>query len=137
MKNDIILPMVAYVLYIGLMACYMFITRLNAIRGRSVAMKYFKTYPAEQLPERVIVTGRHFDNQFQVPVLFLIGCAMHFSLGLVNSVTLVLAWGFVASRFAHAFIHLGSNHIPSRAVAYAVGWVLVTCLWVQLAVFAY
>lgn len=137
MKNDIILPMVTYVLYMGIMACYMFMTRLNAVRGRSIPIKYFKTYPAEQLPDRVIVTGRHFDNQFQVPVLFLIGGAMHFSFGMVNSFTLVLAWGFVASRFAHAFVHLGSNHIPARATAYAFGWVLVTGLWLQLAFFAY
>jgi len=100
-------------------------------------MKYFKTYPAESLPERVVVTGRHFDNQFQVPVLFLIGSAMHFSLGMVNSLTLLFAWGFVVSRFAHAFVHLGSNYIPARAAAYAFGWLLVTGLWLQLAVFAF
>lgn len=129
--------MVSYVLYIFVAACYMFLTRLNAIKGRDVSMKYFKTYPTQQLPDRVIVTGRHFDNQFQVPVLFLIGSAMHFGVGMVNSLTLILAWGFVVSRFVHAFIHLGSNHIPARAAAYALGWVLVAGLWLQLAFFAY
>lgn len=136
MKNEIILPMVTYVLYIGFVACFMFMARLNAIRGRNISMKYFKTYLTEQIPERMIVTSRHFDNQFQVPMLFLIGGAMHFSLGMVNSLTLILAWGFVVSRLAHAFIHLGPNHIPSRAIAYAIGWLLVVGLWIQLASFA-
>ena len=136
MNKQIILPMVTYVMYIGFVAIYMFLTRLRAIQGKDVSMKYFKTYPKESIPDRMVITSRHFDNQFQVPVLFLIGCAMHFSLGLVNNLTLILAWGFVASRAVHAFVHLGANHIPSRATAYAIGWLLVTALWGQLAVLA-
>jgi hypothetical protein len=136
MKNQLILPMVIYVLYMGLVAVYMFLTRVNNIKGGAVKMRYFKTYPAEDLPERMIVTSRHYDNQFQVPILFLVAGAMHFSMGMVNSLTLFLAWGFVASRALHAIIHLGSNHIPKRAAFFAMGWIFVTALWLQLGYFS-
>jgi hypothetical protein len=136
MKNQIICPMVVYVLYMNIVAIYMFLTRVMHIKGGEVAMKYFKTYPSQNLPDRVVVTGRHYDNQFQVPILFLIAGSLHYSIGLVNSLTLILAWGFVFTRAIHAFVHLGSNHIPSRAFSFGLGWIMVSALWIQLGYFS-
>ena len=46
--------------------------------------------------------------------------------------TVAMAWFFVASRLAHAWIHLGSNRVQWRAGAFVAGWLTVVGLWGQL-----
>ncbi len=139
MKQQIIFPMLAYVLYMGCLSIYMFTARLNAIRGGKVSIKYFKTYSNPDVappPERAVVIARHYDNQFQVPILFLMACTLHFSIGMIDTLTLILAWAFVASRAFHGWVHLGSNNVIKRATAFGVGWLLLILIWIQLGYFA-
>jgi hypothetical protein len=84
----------------------------------------------------VTVVGRHFDNQFQLPVVYLICCLAHLAVGQVNSTTLILAWAFILTRVIHSYIHLGKNHILQRASAYTLGWIVNLLLWAQLLYFA-
>lgn len=135
MKYLIVLPMAFYVLYVF---CLMLISarvRFRAVRSKQMPIKYFASYAGE-VPDAVQVAGRHFDNQFQLPTYFLIGCTAHLILGQLNVFTLVVAWGFVASRILHSFVHLGTNHIPSRMRVYLVSWIMNLLLWGQLVVFA-
>ena len=128
--------MALYVFYIWCVTVFMFRTRVRSIKTGQVPLKYFKAYASEPPPEHVMVVGRHYDNQFQVPLLFLVTCALCIALGAVNTLTLVLAWAFVISRGFHAWIHLGSNHLQKRVMAFAAGWVAVLLLWAQLVYFA-
>ena len=107
--------------------------RIQAIKANRSVAKYFKSYTGEALSERLIVIGRHYDNQFQAPMLFLITCLAHIALGLTpNSITLFLAWAFVATRIGHSWIHLGSNNLLKRFSFFAAGWFIILILWVQL-----
>lgn len=124
--------MAFYVLFMFCLAVRMFRTRLNAIKAKEVPMNYFKAYGDASLPERVMVMGRHYDNQFQVPVLFLITCAAHLALNQATHVTLILAWAFVISRLAHSWVHLGSNNVRHRVLAFGAGWLLLLCMWIQI-----
>lgn len=124
--------MAFYVVYMWLLALYMFRTRLRAIRSGEVAAKFFKTYTGEPPAERTIIVGRHYDNQFQVPLLFLLGCSLHIALGTQNQSTLVVAWLFVFFRLLHSFVHLGSNKLQKRVAAFASAWIMALILWLQL-----
>ena len=46
----------------------------------------------------------------------------------VTVATLVVAWMFVLSRIVHAYIHVGSNHVPARRRAFLVGCGMVVVL---------
>lgn len=132
MKNQLIIPMAIYVFYIWFLAVYMFRTRVQSVKDKDVTFGYFRTYTGQFLKEKAIVVGRHYDNQFQVPVLFFMTCAVFIALDKINSITLILAWSFVVSRFYHAWIHLGSNDVRKRVVAFVIGWAMVLLLWVQI-----
>lgn len=132
-KYQLVLPMALYVFYIWCIALYMFSSRLKAIKSKSVSFGYFKTYSGTtQPPAEAVVIARHYDNQFQVPLLFFITCAIHMIVGMTNTLTLALAWGFVVSRFLHGLVHLGSNNVRHRVAVFATGWLLLLGLWIQL-----
>lgn len=135
MKNDLIFPMAFYVLAMWVLGIFMFLSRVRAIRENKAIYKYFRAYMGEGPSERVILIGRHYDNQFQVPILFLITCALHFSLGMANLATVILAWVFVLSRAGHTWIHLGTNKLQHRVRFFAMGWLVIVLLWIQLVYF--
>lgn len=136
MKTQLVFPMAFYVFYMWCLAVYVFRTRLRAIQSGQVPAKYFKTFAGDLPPERVVLVARHYDNQFQVPLLFFIGCVLHIVLGQANNLTLILAWGFVMSRGLHSWIHLGRNSLQRRVMAFALGWLVIVLLWAQLVYFA-
>jgi hypothetical protein len=132
MKIQLIFPMTFYVFYIWALAVFMFRTRLRAIKTGEVHIKYFQAYSGTGPTERTLLVGRHYDNQFQVPLLFLIVCTLHILIGGANAATVALAWAFVASRLLHSWVHLGSNHLQKRVLAFVAGWIIVLLLWAQL-----
>lgn len=128
MKHPLILPMACYVLYMWLLALLNLWTRIRAVRSKQIQIKYFKIYEGTS-SERVTIVGRHYDNQFQLPILFFVTCALHIALGPTGDWTLIFAWGFVLSRWGHAYIHLGSNNITYRLLWFATGWFFIGALW--------
>ncbi|SFR64799.1 hypothetical protein SAMN05216203_2146 [Marinobacter daqiaonensis] len=83
-------------------------------------------------PDYVLKINNCIRNQFEVPVLFFVLALSLMVLDAVDWVSLTLAWLFVASRIAHAVVHTGSNHIPTRRRLFLVGvlLVLVLAVWV-------
>lgn len=131
MNTQLVLPMVAYVLYMFALALFTFLSRVGAIKRGEISHKYFRAYSGPS-PDRLVIIGRHYDNQFQLPLLFLSGGILHTVLNQVSTFTLVCAWGFILSRLAHSYVHLGNNHVLRRAMAFAFGWFCVAALWAEL-----
>src|SRR4051812_13471265 len=121
LNPSLIYAMAFYVFYIWILAFYNFKTRVKAAKTREVSIQYLKTFVGEHPPEHVSVVGRHYDNQFQLPMLFLITCCVHLILAKTNNLTLILAWAFIATRLWHSFIHLGRNNLIKRVSAFAAG----------------
>ncbi len=125
------LPMATYVFYIVLLGILNFLTRLSSTKNRQVRVSYFKNYQGDA-PENLIVIGRHFDNQFQVPLLFLVTCLSTHIFDATNSSAIWLAWLFIASRMIHSFVHLISNNVIRRAISYFVGILCVLGMWINI-----
>ena len=81
-------------------------------------------------PDDVIQINNNIDNQFQVPVLFYVVCFILAATNTTGLLVLALAWLFVATRVAHAWIHTHSNYVPIRRNVFMAGCVIVTALWV-------
>lgn len=135
MNRLMIWPMAFYVFYIGILGALNFRTRFRAVLGKQMDPRYFKTYQGDGAPEHVVVMGRHYDNQFQAPMLFLITCLTYMTFT-YDFLSLILAWAFVGSRMVHTYFHLGRNFIPKRAAAFFVGMGILLAMWVQLCYFA-
>mgnify|MGYP003632809455 FL=1 len=76
-------------------------------------------------PEYVVKVSNNIANQFEVPILFYILCVVLYSINAAGTVAIVLAWLFVASRYAHAWVHVGSNYVPVRMRLFMVGCVVL------------
>ncbi len=76
----------------------------------------------------VVLTSKNLANQFQLPVIFYVLCLVLASLDAVDILTLVVAWLFVASRYAHAYVHVSTNYVPNRLRAFLLGAVFLFVL---------
>lgn len=80
-------------------------------------------------PQDVVKVSNNIANQFEIPVLFYVLCLVLYSMNAVGMVAIVLAWLFALSRFAHAYVHIGSNYVPMRLRFFLLGcFVLIAML---------
>jgi len=79
-------------------------------------------------PEDVVKVSNNIANQFEVPVLFYVLCLVLYNINAAGTVAVVLAWLFVVSRYAHAYVHVGSNYVPVRMRLFMVGCVVLLAM---------
>jgi hypothetical protein len=123
--------MVFYIMVIGL---FNFYTRVNAARTRQISIGYYKVFDDKKYtaPEFLVRLGRHYNNQFELPLLFLITCALSLQIQIEGGIGYTLAWAFVGTRLAHTYIHLGSNHVTIRALWFIAGWACIAGMWIVI-----
>ena len=79
-------------------------------------------------PDSVLKINNNIRNQFEVPVLFYVLVFALVALDAVTTLAVLLAWLFVASRVAHAWVHVGSNYVPMRRRAFMFGCLIVIAM---------
>lgn len=85
-------------------------------------------------PVRVQQISNCYASQFQLPVLFYVLTVLVIVTRHADFVFVVMAWLFVASRLVHAYIHTGSNYVPHRFNAFAIGSLILLAMWLIFAV---
>jgi len=121
--------MVLLTFVVGLVAAW---ARFVGVRSGEVKYGYFKLMQGQEVPDRVTVTTRCFNNMFEVPILFYVAGALYISLGVEGLPALVFAWLFVALRCAQAFVHLTTNHFLHRMLAFWTSFICAFLLWMNL-----
>lgn len=117
-----------YYFYIVGLGFYMFLSRAKGIREGRVDFRYFKTYEGD-VPNDLKLIENNFNNQFQLPVIFMITCLAGIQFRTVTTLFFILACLFVISRLVHTYAHLSSNKLMFRAGSYFAGALLVGGLW--------
>ena len=102
-----------------------------SVRTGEARAAQFKLRGAE--PETSITVSSNLMNQFELPVLFHVLCLALFATGGVGIVSLALAWIFIASRYAHAWVHLTSNRLRLRSPLFQFGALVLGIAWVWFA----
>jgi hypothetical protein len=82
-------------------------------------------------PETVVKASNNIANQFEAPVLFYALCIAIYSINGVDMITIILAWLFALSRFAHAYVHIGSNYVPMRLRLFLFGCFILIAMLIQ------
>jgi hypothetical protein len=131
-EHSLVYPMLALVLLTGGVLVVLFRSRVRMIREGLAPVSYFRVFQGSPEPEFAAKPARHFANLFEAPTLFYAGCLAAMIAGVTGPVVLALAWGYVALRYAHAFIHLGSNRVRHRMRVYFASWLLLVSLWVYV-----
>jgi len=125
-------PMFAMVVLTTVFGCFAFFARINSVKSGQGRLRTYKLMNTSEFPEEVAKTTGCFNNQFQVPVLFYIGCLLYLILNLTSPVALFIAWAFVLTRCAHGFIYITYNHLLHRVIAFWLSVVAVLILWIHL-----
>src|SRR5690349_5120301 len=124
-------PVIAQVLLVFIVYGLLSLRRTAAIKAGNVKLSDFRANRHE--PRESIFIHNNLLNQFQLPVLFYIVCLCLYVTEGNSTVTIVLAWIFVAARYIHATVHMTTNRMPYRQSAFAVGYVVLGLLWVWFA----
>jgi hypothetical protein len=129
---ELVLPLTVYTFFLlGMLVL------LGAIRvvGRSrglISGEYLRAGVGELPSDRIVDLHHHFRNQFEVPVLFYLGCILSLVLGSATHDTVRWAWLFLAFRLVHTAIVLINNRPGVRVFPFVISTVLVGLIWGEL-----
>jgi hypothetical protein len=134
MSETLVYPMLAMVLLTFGVAVVLFRARLRAVREGLTPVSYFRLLQGSPEPEFLAKPTRHYANLFETPVLFYAGCLAAMVLAVEGVWVVAMAWGYVAARILHAWIHLGTNRVRWRLRVFTAGWLCLLTLWMLVAV---
>ncbi len=133
MKSILIYPVFFYVIFQFFLLLYMFAGRLKAIKSKTIDGRFFIDYKNGELPSKLQLVSRSFDNQFQMPILFFITVLFLIIMKLDHTMfAITCSWVFVVSRLMHFYFHAIKGALVGRYRTYAIGWVAILALWVNI-----
>jgi len=130
----ILVPPTALVLLTGIVFIRLYKDRIAEMRARRIHPQQVAT--AKQLHETMqnVAGSDHFRNLFEVPVLFYALCGYLAITRLTTLLLLACAWGYVALRTAHTFVHLTSNKVIRRFQLFLASTIVLYVMWALFAV---
>lgn len=135
------MPTSALLLPVFIQVLLTFVVMVQMGRARTASLQQSRTNPNKRevalgdykWSEAATKAASNFSNQFELPVLFYAAIAFALLLRQTDVLIVALAWGFAATRIAHAAIHLGPNVVRLRFLAYSAGALCLLGLWGTLA----
>lgn len=105
--------------------------RIAAIKAGDATVSQFRENQNEPPQSRFVRNS--LENQFELPVLFFAASISAFVLGFADVAMIALAWVFVLSRVAHAWVHVTTNRIRHRRPAFVLGFIVLGAMWSLIA----
>jgi hypothetical protein len=131
MTIKLIYPALAQILWIFIVLGIVCVRRRRAFLDKTVRPADVAV-STERYPEPARLAAANYANQFEAPVLFFALIMVAMEVGAVGTLMAVLAWLFVLSRVVHTVIHVGSNRLPLRAIAFGFGVACLICMWIGI-----
>lgn len=136
MEKWLLIPVFVQILLTSVVMILMGRRRIRAAKNKEISITAFQTMDLQGANEQVIATSRNFDNQFQMPMLYLFSVVFTLQLGLADLTFLLLGAAFVALRIWHSWIHIGRNILRQRFRVFLLGCVVLWVIWIRLLVLA-
>ena len=80
-------------------------------------------------PPRALQFGYSFQNQFELPLLFYVLTILAIISKHADLLFVVMAWIFVLTRLAHAYVHCTSNNLQARGPLFGIGALVLLIMW--------
>ncbi|HEY0681701.1 MAG TPA: MAPEG family protein [Steroidobacter sp.] len=132
-KYAILLPPTALAFLTGFVFVRLYIDRIAEIRARRIHPQQMASAKQAQETLQNVAASDHFRNLFEVPVLFYALCAFLAITQLTNLLLLACAWGYVALRAAHTYVHLTSNVVIRRFQLFLASSIVLAVMWLIFA----
>lgn len=130
--NSILLPLAAQLVLIMLTAILTVSRRRRGALDGDIKMSKFKGMNLHGIDNKYLTPGNSFNNQFQLPMLFIMFILFALQLQLVDGLFIFACWVFVALRYVHAAIHLSYNNVIHRLLAFTAGAIVLFASWARL-----
>ena len=133
-KYAILVPPTA----LAFLTCFVFVRlyvdRIGELRTRRIHPQKLATSRQVQETLENVAASDNFRNLFEAPVLFYALCGFLAITQLTNLFLLACAWGYVALRAAHTYVHLTSNVVIRRFQLFFASTIVLFVMWVVFAV---
>lgn len=131
MRDPLIYPVIALMLLTCLVWFYMYFKRLTYVTKNKINPQKLST--PEQcnsiLPAGINKPSNNFKNLFEAPVIFYVLCLLVIFTQLSDTITVYMAWLYVAGRYIHSAFHCLGSSVLARFYAYLISTLI---LWVML-----
>jgi hypothetical protein len=117
-----------------------FIVMLTMYQKRVAEMKSKRIHP-QRTKTRSTAHGvltdsesaaNNYSNLLESPILFYVAILLTLILMVQDSILVVLAWTYVASRYAHSFIHITYNRVMHRFTVFVFSSLVLLAIWVRI-----
>jgi hypothetical protein len=105
--------------------------RVAAIRRRDVRIRDI-ALSNDPWPDSAKKISNNTHNQYETPVLFYVLCGVATHVGETGIGVTALAWLYVLTRVIHTAIHVTTNRVPHRALAFAAGVIALILMWLVI-----
>lgn len=125
----ILYPMLALIGWTFAILLLMGRRRIAAVQAGRVHAREFAFGESAAVPADCAIVNRHYMNLLEIPLLFYAVCLTYYVTQRADAVALTIAWAYVALRLAHSAVHLGSNRLFHRLLAFALSNFALMGLW--------
>jgi hypothetical protein len=105
--------------------------RIRAVRRGRVPRNAFRLGELPEVPADVTVANRNLMNLLEVPLLFYVVCIAAYTTRHAEPRFVALAWAYVGLRLVHSLIHLTTNRVIHRLIAFALSNVVLVMMWIR------
>lgn len=131
--KPLLLPLLAQVALSFIVMTSMYRTRIAEIKSKQIHPQQIKTRSrSKELLTDSAPAADNYSNLFELPVLFYTAILLTLILMVQDSILVVLAWGFVTSRYLHSFIHVSYNQVMHRFSVFLFSSFVLLGYWVRL-----
>ena len=118
--------MIAHLAWVALLYVVLTVVRAPSVWG--IGRRADGQNPWADVEPRV---SANLSNQFEWPLFFHIACVLMLTQSTpIPSLTLGLAWVFVAGRVIHSVVQIGTANVRLRGAVFTVNFLAVLGLWV-------
>ncbi|MBU0654537.1 MAG: MAPEG family protein [Gammaproteobacteria bacterium] len=127
-QTFVLYPAFAMALLTFAVAIWLLRCRIKAVKA-GLTPAYFKLNHGARLPDYLVQATQHYDNLFEMPVLFYVVVVLTYVTQQADWALLLLAWAYVGARIAHAGIHLTHNKLRQRMRVFLLSYGLLVLIW--------
>ncbi|MBW3566945.1 MAG: MAPEG family protein [Proteobacteria bacterium] len=132
--NAILQPLVAWALLALVVSMRLAWLRVRDFKTRKLNPQAYAIRDGRtKLSDPAERTADHYQNQFEMPVIFVAACLIISVANLTDGLYLVLAWAYVGLRLAHSAVHLSYNRVYHRFLLFVASFVALALLVLRLA----
>ena len=132
--KPLLIPLLAQVFLTFAVMIIMYRRRVMEMKAKQIHPQKTKTRSvAQSVLSDSESAADNYSNLLESPVLFYVAILLTLILMVQDSIIVLLAWTYVASRYVHSFIHISYNRVMHRFSVFIFSSFVLLAIWSRLA----